>query len=75
MTEFEKKFYKNFAIKFVDKYENESVLSAGVYATSIIKQEKMFEAEPFVHAEFLKRGYVFRDPSVKEINTKGGSKA
>ena len=58
LSEFEVKFYQNFAVKFVTKYIEEGRLQAGVYAVSHIKQEKHTDAKPFIDEEFLRRGYI-----------------
>ena len=58
LSEFEVKFYENFAVKFVTKYIEEGRTQAGVYAVSHIRQEKHVDAKPFIDEEFLRRGYI-----------------
>lgn len=61
IAEFDKKFYGNFAKKFVDLYEQEGSHIAGVYAVEHVRKENMDSAQPYVRAEFSLRGYEFDD--------------
>lgn len=58
LSEFEIKFYENFAVKFVSKYIEEGRLQAGVYAVAHIRKDKHTDAKPFIDEEFLRRGYI-----------------
>ena len=56
---FEVKFYENFAIKFVDVYEELGQLRAGDYAARTLTKQQILEARPYVTAEFTFRDYEF----------------
>ena len=58
LSEFEVKFYTNFADKFVDKYIEQGRRVAGTYAVEHIKKEMHKCVKPFVDEAFLRRGYV-----------------
>jgi hypothetical protein len=57
LSEFEIKFYKNFAKKFVNIYLGEGQKAAGVYAAEMVRKEKFPIAKPFVDEAFLERGF------------------
>ena len=61
ISEFENKFYSNFASKFVDIYDKMGEREAGLYAVENVKMDNMKTAQPFVKEAFEEKGYHFDD--------------